>query len=311
MGCFSKKKAPQYTPPAPVKLPTADELMQSAISTAKAQQPLGYGARESGLADLAKGTSFYEGFQPTSLEQALSNQYFQNIMPDIEKSIGHRLSLAGMESSPIAARLIGRERGNLGFNVGSYLSNLGNERARYSLSSRMGIDPWSITNPLLEAGLMRSNQQGSLDQSYNEQVAMANYMNEMEKYKQKGAAGSLFGTIGGGALSLAAAPFTGGASLAYLPLAASAGGTLGGLFSGGQGGQEPIDLATALMLQGGNYPSLFPRQGYGRNTPRGTMNMGDYSLLPSTTSPVWGEPGHGNQWPMFAQRRPDIFGLQY
>src|SRR3990167_4285834 len=75
-GCFSKK-TPQFSAP---KLPTAEEIYQQATTRAKTETPLAYGAREAGLSDLARGTPFFESFQPTSIEQALSNQYFQNIM---------------------------------------------------------------------------------------------------------------------------------------------------------------------------------------------------------------------------------------
>jgi len=276
-GCFSsKKRQPVYTPPPPVKLPTADELMQSSINTAKAQQPLGYGARESGLADLAKGTDFYNQFQPTSIEQALSDQYFKNVMPTAENKILNYLSLAGISNSPITARLIGEQYGKTGYDVGSYLANQGNERARYSIASRLNIDPWSITNPLLQAGLNRTGQQGELDQTYNEQVAMSNYMSQMQDFQQQQAkqkammtmAGLGIGALGGAFFlpaMLGAAPAMtglGGAALTSAGLPAMSMGTgammggslgagVGGMFGGGS---PPISMGDSMSMARGFMP---------------------------------------------------------
>ena len=197
MGCFGGGKQPTYTPPPAPKLPTAEELMASAVNTAKTEQPLGYGARESGLADLAKGTEYYQGFQPTSFEQALGDQYFKNVMPTAENKILNYLSLAGISNSPITARLIGDQYAKTGVDVGTYLSDLGNQRAKYSLDQRLGIDPWSITNPLLETGMNQSNNQANLDYDYAQQVAMANYANEMENYNQAQARNKSYMMLGG------------------------------------------------------------------------------------------------------------------
>ena len=46
----------------------------------------------------------------------------------------------------------------------------------------------------------------------------------------------MWGQLGGGALALALAPFTAGASLAFLPMAMQGGGAVGNLFETGQGG---------------------------------------------------------------------------
>lgn len=54
---------------------------------------------------------------------------------------------------------------------------------------------------------------------------------QLDKERKK-SLGQLIGTGGGAALSIGAAPFTGGASLAYLPTAMSAGGQMGGYFGG-------------------------------------------------------------------------------
>lgn len=67
------------------------------------------------------------------------------------------------------------------------------------------------------------------------ELAQAQAMNQYNASKPGTNWGSVGGLIGGG-LALAAAPFTGGASLSFLPAAMGAGSMAGGLFGGGGGG---------------------------------------------------------------------------
>src|SRR3990167_8937326 len=205
MGCFSKK-TPQFSAP---KLPTAEEIYQQATTRAKTETPLAYGAREAGLSDLAKGTPFFESFQPTSIEQALSNQYFQNVMPDLERSIKHSYSLSGLEGSPGLAESIAKARGQVGYDVGSYLSNLGNSRALTSLSSRIGIDPNQVLSPYVNTAVNQSQAQGQMDL----QQAIADYNVQIQKQKQKGGLISGLGALGGAGIGALLALPTGGMSV--------------------------------------------------------------------------------------------------
>ena len=173
MGCFGGN-SPSYSPPPAPRLRTAEELFGSATNWARTNNPLAYGAREGALADINR-PEFYSGFQPTSMEQALGSQYFQNIMPDIEKSIKHNLSLSGMASSPILSRQIARERGQVGYDVGKWLSDQGNQRAQYSLGSRLAIDPASVYGPYLNTDTGQSNSQAQYDYDAAQQQAQANY----------------------------------------------------------------------------------------------------------------------------------------
>ncbi|MCK9370606.1 hypothetical protein M0R04_11910 [Candidatus Dojkabacteria bacterium] len=253
---------PQYTPPPPPKYKTVQELFDPAIAFAKKETPLAYGARESGLADLAKGTSYYEGFQPTSLEQTLGNQYFQNVMPDVERSISHQASLRGLEGTVVPISEIAKQRGNLGVSIGQYLANLGNSRATNSLNARLGINPYSTYQPYLQTDIGQSNTQSTANYNYDKLLADLAYQQAMQEYEneQQGISG-MFGAGGAGIGALLAGALaipTGGMSLAALPavlgaagagagLGSSLGGSMAPLFGGSSGGGMGIGDALSLF----------------------------------------------------------------
>lgn len=247
MGLFSSKKA-SLDLPAPPKYKTAQELFNTAIGFAQQKTPLAYGAREGALSDLNKGTAYYESFQPTSFEQALSNQYFANVAPDVERSIKQNLSLSGLDSSPILAEQIGKARGNLGVDIGQILANLANERAKYSLSQRLGIDPYNTYGNYLETDMSQDNLQKSTDYQYALQRAMQDYQSALAKQKSNAAGIGTLGTLLGAGAGMALAPFTGGLSIpAGAALGASLGGTgasmLGGDSSGGLSFGDALSIA--------------------------------------------------------------------
>ena len=83
--------------------------------------------------------SFFEQFGPTSLEQAVADQYFKYAAPEAERAIAHRMSLSGMGESPVTAELIGKSTGKLGVDIGQYLSNLAQQRAVQALQDRFNL----------------------------------------------------------------------------------------------------------------------------------------------------------------------------
>lgn len=308
---FGKKKSITINVPPPPKLPTAEELFSAGTAQAKSTSPLAFGARESALSDLSRGNDFYNQFSltgrplgeitpdyfnqfgPTTLEQALGTQYFQNVMPDIERSIKHNLSLSGIANSPALADLIARERGKVGFDVGSYLANqaqrrgelglareselagIGEQRAINSLNYR-DIDPFSMITPFVQTGMYQSQAQAKMDNDYNIMKAQFELQNAIQAQQNKGAFGSTIGSIlGGGAGFLLSGFNPGGAALG-----ASLGGSAGNAFAGG-GSQTPIGFGDALSA----YQTFNPNntgflQGYGRNTPKRVYNTGNQSILP-------------------------------
>jgi len=186
-------------PDAP-QFQTAESARNEALGFAQQQTPLALGARESALADLGRGSEFFESFQPTSLEEALANQQFQNIFPDVQRQLRQTLSQSGFANSPILAELEGRARGELGVDIGTVLANLGQRRGEFSLQSRLGIDPLnSIINPLSEQALGQSNIQNNAQMERDFQQAIANFNAEQTAFSNQGAFGSSIGALLGGA----------------------------------------------------------------------------------------------------------------
>lgn len=282
---MGKNKTPQYNAPAPPKLPTADELYSSGNAFAKNNFSGAYGAREGALGDLAKGNDYYAGFQPTSFEAALGDRYFENAWPGTEESIKHGLSLSGLDSSPLLAEQLGTARSGLEYEIGKYLSDQGNERARYSLTSRLGIDPMQMINPYVETGMYQGNKQASLDYDYAQQLAQIEYQNQVNKYNQKNAlyktigmvspiGGAIYGGIDGGSDGLASS-FGGSAEMMkiLLPaLMANQGGGLGSIM----GTPSPVNPGAGMTSQSVN-PYNF------------SMNTSPYN--PSTYFPGFGGRG--------------------
>lgn len=229
---MGKSKQPTYQAPTPIPNKSASDIFGSATQFGQQNMPNAYGARESALGDLSKGNSYYEGFQPTSFEQALGNQYFQNVWPQTEESIKHGLSLSGLDSSPLLAQQLGQAQGNLGVQIGQYLSDQGNTRATNSLNARLGIDPMaSIINPYAQLDAQQSNHNTDSQNAYNQAVAQQQYQDAMNKYQQQQAMIKLIGQISpvGGAIY---GGITGGSQGVGTSLGGSF-DTLGSLIQGG------------------------------------------------------------------------------
>lgn len=288
---YKGDEEPQYTPPPAPVYPTVEEIYAQAVPFGKENYPLAYGAREQALADLAKGGAYYEGFQdpqiaallkqigmggegaagyyqgfqPTSFEEALSNQYFQNIIPDIERSIKQNLSLSGMAYSPILAEQIAEQRGKVGVDIGKYLSDLGQTRATTgintlgnlyntaenrainALNARLGIDPYSTFSPYAETDITQQNKQIEANYAAALKKAQADYKNAMSKYQQGQAKiGGLSSLAGAGIGALLTIP-TGGVINPWTgaTIGGALGGTAGSLFGGGT---SPISFGDALSI---------------------------------------------------------------
>jgi len=251
-GCFGGGSKVEYkAPPAP-KLPTAEEIYQQAISQAKTQTPLAYGAREKALGymDTPQSTmDYYSQFQPTSFENALSNQYFQNTFPDALKQMRHRQSLSGFDT-PEYAMQEGELRGKVGFDIGSYLSNLNNTRATNNLSTMLGIDPNTMISPYVSNAISQGNAQAQLDYQGALLQAQVDFQNALQEAKEASSMASMIGS-GIGAI--------GGSFFGNPMLGASIGGTIGGQIGGGYS-QAPIDLGTALSYnQNQGYMDIFDK----------------------------------------------------
>lgn len=264
------KKAPTYNPPAPVQRVSGQELFSQGTDYAKSNMPLAFGARESALSDLSKGNDYYASFQPTSFENALSNQYFQNVWPQTEAYTSNVLSKSGMGYSPVAAATLGKQYGDLSTQIGQYLSDLGNTRATNSLNARLGIDPMaSILSPYVTTSANQSNLNASAMDQYNQAVAQQQYLEAMNSYKSKQAMASMAGQLGGAAIGALLAAPTGGMSI---PMGASIGSSIGGAASpmwGGGSSSSSGDLGQILAMMSNS----------------GASNAGSIFGMPSSVNP--------------------------
>jgi len=192
----------------------------------------------------------YETFQPTSFEEALATKEFEQAWPSVkETTLGH-LTQTGFAYSPYAAATLGKVKGGMEVDIGKYLSELGRtryteelgkrtEEARMSEAARqfnvagaLGIEPMEYL-----PSWQREEQLGY-------QADLAEYQRKLGK--AKGPSGGSIGAMIGMGLATAAAPFTGGLSLASIPMIAGAGSIGGMVGETFWGGESPVDLGTAL-----------------------------------------------------------------
>ena len=246
MGLFGiGGKAPKYQMVQAPKVMTGADAYSGAVNWGNQNFGNAMGARESALSDLSRGSDYYAGFQPTSFEQAMANQQFQNVWPDQQAFMMNQLAKSGMSYSPVAAATLGKAYGNTSMDIAQYLANQGNQRAQYSLSSRLGIDPMSMINPYANAGMNQSNEQANYDWQATKQNADAQYANDMAKYQQKMAGYKMMGQIVGGV----GGAFIGG------PQGAMMGSQMGGALMGGGN-----DMGSALYASQGmprDWSSMF------------------------------------------------------
>ncbi len=188
MGCFSND-APTYTPPAPPTLPTASQLYGEATNWANTNFPTQMGAQASALQN-ANDPNYYAKFQPTSFEQALGQQQFQNIWPDEQAQIMNQLSKSGMAYSPVAASTIGNSYGKLATGIGEYLNTQANTRATNSINAGLSVSPMNFINPYVGTGQQQGNNQANLDYGYQQSLAQ-----QMNDYQQQQAFAQMLGYV--------------------------------------------------------------------------------------------------------------------
>lgn len=266
---MSKPSTPQYPQITPSQVITGQDATTQAMQLAQQYFPQQMGAQAQGLNDLSQGNAYYEQYQPTSFEQALGNQQFQNIWPNEQAQIMDSLSKSGMAYSPVAATTLGNAYGNLSTNIGEYLNNQGNTRATNNLNALLGINPNSYYGPISQTITGQSNEQGQLNQNANIQNAGAQYSNSLANYQQGNATNGAIGTGVGAVLGgVAGSIIPGAGTLAGASLGAGLGGALlGG--SGGGGGLSNYLLASQYLQPQGQ-----SQQGQGQTVQGGYSNTG-------------------------------------
>lgn len=258
---MSNKAAPTYNPPPPPTLQTADQIFSAAGNYANTNFPTQMAAQATALNN-ANNPNYYAGFQPTSFEQALGNQSFQNIWPDEQALIKQQLSQSGMSSSPVQAETLGRAYGNLGTQVGSFLSQQGDARAQGAINAGLNINPMSFISPYASTDLSQSNNQAQLQYGYQQSMAQQQYQQQMNKYQQQQALGQMIGQVSpiGGQIYGASTGTSGSALSGTLGTASQMAPYLMMLGTGGLGGAGNVGNAGA----GGNM--MTQTAGYGGGT---------------------------------------------
>ncbi len=235
---MSQKSPPTYNPPAPVLAASGTDLYNQGQDWYQKNQPGLYNAQSTALSN-ANNPDYYSTFQPTSFEQALGNQYFQNVWPDESALIKQQFSQSGLSSSPALAETLGRAYGSLGTQVGSYLSDQGNTRATNSINAGLGISQSSLLNPFVTTAGNQSNMNTNNQNAYNQALAQQQYQQAYNKYAQSNALASTIGQISpfagqvyGGATGTSGSAFGGSANtlsqIAPLMFSGMAGGFGGG-----------------------------------------------------------------------------------
>lgn len=250
---------PSYNFPN-ISIPSASDLYSQGQNWF---QNNGYGGllnAQSNALSNANNPDYYSRFQPTSFEQALGNQYFQNVWPDEQALIRQQFSQSGLSSSPALAETEGRAYGNLGTQVGSYLSDQANQRAMGSINAGLGINPMSFLSPFAQQGSEQSGQQANLataQANAQYQNALANY--QYNQQQNQGIGGLIGAGVGGVAGAFAGNPLA-GASLGSQIGTGFGGGTMNPqalAMSGMQGGfQNPFGGGTSLGNTMSQYNSM-------------------------------------------------------
>ena len=258
---MSQKAAPTYNPPAPVMAASGQDLYNQGQQWYQQNQPGLYNAQSTALAN-ANDRNYYNSWGPTSLDQALGSQYFQNVWPDESAAIKQQFSQSGLSSSPALAETLGRAQGGLETQVGSYLSTQAQQEATNAINAGLGISQSSLLNPYVTTAGNQSNINTGYQNNYNQALAQQQYQQQYNNYSQNNALASTLGQISpiGGAIYGAS---TGTSGSALGGTAQSLGQLSPLIFSGMTGG-----------LSGANAAGQY---GGGTTTGSNGMPLGGYS----------------------------------
>lgn len=191
---MSQKTPPTYNPPAPISAASGTDLYNQGQSWYQQNQPNLYNAQSTALTN-ANNPNYYSQFQPTSLENALGSQYFQNVWPDEQAAIRQQFSQSGLSSSPALAETLGRAQGGLETQIGSYLSDQGNTRATNAINAGLGISQSGLLNPFVTTAGNQSNLNTNMQNQYQQAMAQQQYQQAMNQYQSQNALSSTIGQI--------------------------------------------------------------------------------------------------------------------
>lgn len=192
---MSQKTAPTYTPPAPVYAMSGATGQQQGYDLANQEYGPQMGAQAQGIADIGQGANYYNNFGPSTLAQAVGNQYMQNIWPQEQATIQNQFANSGMEFSPANASTQGNAYGTMATNVGEYEQGISNQNATNNLSQLMSINPMNYSQPITNSILNQSNTNTGLQNQYNQAVAQQQYQQQYNQYSQNNALASTIGQL--------------------------------------------------------------------------------------------------------------------
>ena len=222
---MSQKTAPTYTPPAPVMAMSGQAGQQQGYQLAQSEYGPQMGAQAQGIADIGQGAGYYNSFGPSSLSQAMGNQYMQSVVPQADAAAMNQLANSGMQNSPAAASTVGTINANAGINIGQYEQGLSNQNATNNLNQLMSINPMSYSQPITNDILNQSNTNTNMTNQYNQALAQQQYQQQYNKYANNNALASTIGQISpiggqiyGGATGTSGSAFAGTAQTLGSPM---------------------------------------------------------------------------------------------
>lgn len=192
---MSQRTAPVYQPPQPVYAMTGQSGIQQGYNLASQLFPYQMNAQAQGIQDINQGASYYNNFGPTSLSEAIGNQYMNNIWPQQQAMISNQFANSGMQNSPALANTMANAYGNLATGVGQYEQGISEQNATNNLSDLLSINPNSYYQPMTNDILSQSNVNTELQNQYNQAVAQEQYQQSYNKYAQQNALASTIGQI--------------------------------------------------------------------------------------------------------------------
>lgn len=225
------------------RIETNTELSQPLQQAAQSAQQ-GFGAGLSYLAadpsqrfaEISGGQDLYYNVLADQLasaeKKALSRAAVQGQSRGLSDSTTQGAAIAGIMDDSLKRE---REAQLAAFNLGQQTAtnqvgtNLGAISGLNSLAMPLG----QLASSQLIQGRQFGDQYAANKAQAEYQAAMAQYQQDLKDYNSKAGWGGSLGSLAGAALAIGAAPFTGGASLAFLPAAASLGGGIGSFATGG------------------------------------------------------------------------------
>lgn len=217
---------------------------------------------------ITSGNDLYYNVLADQLAQAQNMQLARAGMQGQSRGLQNSTT-TGAAQAGILNDALRREREN---QLASY--NFGTQQATNQVGTNLGAMQGiqALSAPAAQMAAQQMMQGRQFGDQYAMQKAQADYQSAMAQYQQQQASagwGSGIGSAIGAGLSLAAAPFTGGASLSYLPAAAALGGTVGSFGTGGTGGNS---LGSAI----GALSSYAPQQQAQGMVQAQPLNMGGW-----------------------------------